>query len=74
MQIGNAIGLEYFGIDCSIDREGNVLVFEADAAMLVHTSDPVDLYPYKQKFVPRIYRAVEGMIDRHKSAPQTADT
>jgi tetratricopeptide (TPR) repeat protein len=71
VQIGNAVGLEYFGIDCSIDRDGNVLVFEADAAMLVHTSDPVDLYPYKQKFVPRIYRAVEGMIDR--LAP-TADT
>ncbi len=74
VQIGKAIGLEYFGIDCSIDREGHVLVFEADAAMLVHTSDPVDLYPYKQKFVPRIYRAVEGMIDRHKSAAAPADT
>lgn len=67
VQIGKAVGLEYFGIDCSIDRDGNVLVFEADAAMLVHTSDPVDLYPYKQAFVPRIYRAVEGMIDRRKA-------
>lgn len=66
VQIGAAVGLEYFGIDCSIDRDGNVLIFEADTAMLVHTSDPVDLYPYKQKFVPRIYRAVEAMIDRRK--------
>lgn len=68
VQIGKAVGLEYFGIDCSIDADGNVLVFEADAAMLVHTSDPGDLYPYKQKFVPRIYRAVERMIDQRKSA------
>jgi tetratricopeptide (TPR) repeat protein len=67
VQIGNAVGLEYFGIDCGIDREGNVLVFEADTAMLVHTSDPVDLYPYKQQFVPRIYRAVERMIDQRKT-------
>jgi hypothetical protein len=67
VQIGKAVGLEYFGIDCSIDPDGKVLVFEADAAMLVHTSDPVDLYPYKQQFVPRIYRAVEQMIDRRKS-------
>jgi tetratricopeptide (TPR) repeat protein len=72
--IGKAVGLEYFGIDCSIDRDGKVLVFEADAAMLVHTSDPVDLYPYKQRFVPRIYRAVEQMIDRRKTGVPAADT
>ena len=67
-QIGTAVGLEYFGIDCAIDPHGNILVFEADAAMLVHTSDPADLYPYKQRFVPRIYRAIERMIDRRKAA------
>jgi tetratricopeptide (TPR) repeat protein len=74
VNIGKAVGLEYFGVDCSIDPDGNVLIFEADAAMLVHTSDPVDLYPYKQRFVPRIYRAVEQMIDRRKSAVPAADT
>jgi len=68
VKIGAAVALEYFGIDCGIDRDGNVLVFEADAAMLVHTSDPVDLYPYKHRFVPRIYRAVEQMIDRRKAS------
>lgn len=66
--IGTAVGLEYFGIDCSIDRDGRVLMFEADPAMLVHTSDPEDLYPYKKQYIPRIYRAVEGMLDRRKSA------
>ena len=74
VNIGKSVGLEYFGIDCGIDRDGKVLVFEADAAMLVHTSDPVDLYPYKQRFVPRIYRAVEQMIDRRKSGVPAADT
>ena len=61
------IGLEYFGIDCSIDRDGRVLVFEADPAMLVHSSDPPELYPYKREFIPRIYRAIEAMIDRRKA-------
>lgn len=68
VQIGKAVGLEYFGIDCAIDREGRVLVFEADAAMLVHSSDPPDLYPYKHQYIPRIYRAVERMIDSRKTA------
>jgi tetratricopeptide (TPR) repeat protein len=68
VKIGSAVALEYFGIDCAIDRAGNVLMFEADAAMLVHTSDPADVYPYKQQFIPRIYRAVERMIDSRKQA------
>jgi tetratricopeptide (TPR) repeat protein len=66
--IAEAVGLEYFGIDCAIDRDGRVLVFEADAAMLVHTTDPVELYPYKHRLIPRIYRAVEAMLDRRKPA------
>lgn len=66
--IAPAAGLEYFGIDCAIGRDGRLLVFEADAAMLVHTTDPVDLYPYKHEFVPRIYRALERMVDRRKGA------
>jgi hypothetical protein len=64
--IAKAIGLEYFGIDCGIDRDGEVLVFEADPAMLVHTTDSAELYPYKQAYVPRIYRAIEAMIDRRR--------
>jgi len=66
--VARSIGLEYFGIDCSIDRDGRLLVFEADPAMLVHTTDPVDLFPYKHQYIPRIYRAVEAMIDTRKAA------
>ncbi len=66
--IAKAIDLEYFGIDCSIDRDGRVLIFEADPAMLVHTSDPPDLYPYKKQYIPRIYEAVHAMLDRRKFA------
>ena len=66
--IARAVDLEYFGIDSSIGPDGRVLVFEADPAMLVHTSDPIDLYPYKHRYVPRIYRALERMIDKRRPA------
>lgn len=66
--LAQAVGLEYFGIDCSIERDGRILMFEADPAMLVHTSDPPDLYPYKKQYIPRIYRALEAMLDQRKSA------
>jgi glutathione synthase/RimK-type ligase-like ATP-grasp enzyme len=65
--IAQAVGLEYFGIDCAIGPDGRLIVFEADPAMLVHTTDPVELYPYKHEYVPRIYRALEAMIDRRKA-------
>lgn len=71
LAIAKAVGLEYFGIDCSIDREGKVLVFEADPAMLVHASDPISLFPYKHKYIPRIFSAVEAMLDRRKIADRT---
>jgi tetratricopeptide (TPR) repeat protein len=66
--LASRVGLDYFGIDASVGRDGRLLVFEADAAMLVHTTDPVDLYPYKHRYVPRIYRALEKMIDGRKAA------
>ena len=66
--IAKAIGLEYFGIDCALGADGRILVFEADPAMLVHNSDPIELYPYKHRFIPNIYRAVERMVDRRKAA------
>ncbi len=37
---GAAVGLDYFGIDCTVLPDGSLFVFEADAAMLVHGFDP----------------------------------
>ncbi|MBV8170130.1 MAG: hypothetical protein JO021_25330 [Alphaproteobacteria bacterium] len=61
--IAQRCGLDYCGMDCTLDRDGNVLVFEIDAAMLVHLWDPIEIYPYKHEFVPRIFRAVERLVD-----------
>ncbi|MDQ2681291.1 MAG: hypothetical protein M3Y21_09800 [Candidatus Eremiobacteraeota bacterium] len=61
--LATAVGLDYFGIDCSIAPDGRLLLFEADAAMIVHLGDPKDLYPYKHQYIPRIFAALERMID-----------
>jgi glutathione synthase/RimK-type ligase-like ATP-grasp enzyme len=62
--IAQAIPLDYFGIDCSIASDGRVLLFEASTANIVHLRDPVDLYPYKAQYVPRIIRALERLFDQ----------
>jgi tetratricopeptide (TPR) repeat protein len=57
-----AVGLEFFGIDCSLDHDGNVLVFEVNASMLIH-NDNAD-FPYKTPYCVRIKEAFEAMLVR----------
>ena len=61
-EISAALPLEYFGIDCAIARDGRLLLFEADAAMLVHGTDPPDLYPYKRAAFERIQTALMNLL------------
>lgn len=61
--IAAVIGLDYFGIDCAIARDGRVLLFEADAAMLVHATDGGDAFAYKRRAFAPIQRAVYALFD-----------
>jgi hypothetical protein len=67
-EIAAAVPLEYFGIDCSIASDGRLLLFEADAAMLVHGSDPPDLYPYKRAGFERLQAALTALLERRATA------
>lgn len=61
-QVARALHLDYAGIDCARLLDGTLLVFEADAAMLVHGNDPVDRFGYKSAAVARIRAAVQALI------------
>ncbi len=67
-EIAAAVPLEYFGIDCAIARDGRLLLFEADAAMLVHGTDPVELYPYKRAGFERIKTALNALLRGRRRA------
>jgi glutathione synthase/RimK-type ligase-like ATP-grasp enzyme len=62
--IGRAIGLDYLGIDCAETRDGELLVFEVDHAMVVHAMDPVDIFPYKQPQMQKVFTAFRDMLMR----------
>jgi Flp pilus assembly protein TadD len=64
--IRDAIGLEYFGIDCALDQAGNVLVFEVNASMLVH--DRNEEFPYKDPYVVVIKQAFDAMLQKTAQA------
>jgi hypothetical protein len=64
--IGAAIGLDFFGIDCSLDREGNLLVFEVNASILIHDDNAE--FPYKTPFCLRVREAFAAMLARAATA------
>jgi glutathione synthase/RimK-type ligase-like ATP-grasp enzyme len=57
-----AFGLDYFAVDCAEDRDGRLLLFEADTAMIVHDMDPPALYPYKRPAMERLFTAFQAMV------------
>ncbi|MGO4329887.1 RimK family alpha-L-glutamate ligase [Cupriavidus sp. 2TAF22] len=56
------LDLDYVGLDCAETQDGELLVFEADTAMVVHDIDPVDLFPYKQPQMHKIFAAFRAML------------
>jgi hypothetical protein len=59
------LGLDYFAIDCAELSDGRLLLFEADVAMIIHSMDPVDIFPYKQRPMQRLFEAfIEALRKR----------
>jgi len=62
------IGLPWLGIDCAETRDGRLLIFEVDNAMVVHAMDDPGRYPYKRPVMERVFGAFEKMLHRVTSA------
>ncbi|MDE1994150.1 MAG: tetratricopeptide repeat protein [Rhizobiaceae bacterium] len=60
--IRREIGLDYFGIDCAVDSQGRVVVFEVNASMLIHLHN--EGFEYKTPHVMRIKSAFERLLER----------
>ncbi|MBF0563299.1 MAG: hypothetical protein HQL37_15100, partial [Alphaproteobacteria bacterium] len=61
--IGHRLDLDFGGVDFSLLADGSILVFEANATMLVQLTDRVEDFPYKHIHVPKIFRAFEAMLE-----------
>lgn len=60
--LNDRMGLDYLAIDCAETPEGNLLIFEIDNAMIVHAMDPVDIFPYKQAQMHKVFSAFRRML------------
>jgi hypothetical protein len=58
------INLDYFAIDCAETADGKLLLFEADVAMIIHSMDEPDLFPYKIPQMKKLFAAFQGLLDQ----------
>ena len=56
------VGLDYFSIDCAETQDGRLLLFEADAAAIIHLMDPPHLFAYKQEQMRRVFARFEASL------------
>ena len=67
--IDRRIGLPYLGIDCAETRDGKLLIFEVDNAMVVHAMDDPARYPYKRPAMDKVFAAFAAMLHRAAGKP-----
>jgi glutathione synthase/RimK-type ligase-like ATP-grasp enzyme len=60
--ISAVTGLDYVGIDCAETTQGELLVFEIDSNMVVHAMDDVEMFPYKQPHMHKVFRAFYDLL------------
>jgi hypothetical protein len=56
------IGLDYFTIDCAENKNGELLIFEADNTAVVHNMDSPAMFPYKPPQMRKIFEAFAAML------------
>ncbi len=54
--------LDYIGIDCAETRDGELLVFEIDPAMVVHAMDQEKIFPHKQYHMQKVKDALRELL------------
>ena len=62
--IGQRMNLDFCGIDFSLLEDGRILLFEANATMLVHLEQFHAALQFRNPYVQRILDAFDRMLDR----------
>jgi hypothetical protein len=60
--IQSTLGLDYGGIDFGLDQKGRVLLFEANATMVVNPPEPDERWRYRLAACQTIHLAVQKMF------------
>ena len=64
-EICETMGLDYAGADFSINADGDLVLFEANAAMVVPLPGKDARWDYRRPAVQRILDAIRGLLTKH---------
>ncbi len=64
-EICSAMGLQYAGIDFALSPDGSVLLFEANATMVVFPPGPDPMWDYRRRAIDTVIEAATRMLLRH---------
>jgi hypothetical protein len=56
------LGLDYAGVDFGLTSDGSVLLFEANATMVVYPPDPDPIWDYRRHAITDVLDAVKRML------------
>jgi glutathione synthase/RimK-type ligase-like ATP-grasp enzyme len=71
--ISATLGLEYAGVDFALTPQGAVLLFEANATMVILQPDPDPVWDYRRRAVTAVSEAVTRMLWRRLGFATTID-
>jgi glutathione synthase/RimK-type ligase-like ATP-grasp enzyme len=72
VRIRDVLGLDYAGVDFGLGRDGDLLLFEANATMVIAVPDADERWAYRRTAIDRIIEAVVAMImQKAIAAPRT---
>ena len=73
-EIRDGLGLDYAGVDFGLSADGDLLLFEANATMVIAAPDPDPRWAYRRTAITRVIDAVVAMIrERATGAGQAAN-
>ncbi len=60
--IGRMMGLDYAGVDFGLDADGKLLLFEANATMVINPPDPDPIWDYRRAPIRRALDAAKNLL------------
>jgi glutathione synthase/RimK-type ligase-like ATP-grasp enzyme/Flp pilus assembly protein TadD len=69
-RIRDALGLDYAGVDFAIGADGRLLLFEANATMVIAPPGQDECWAYRRAAIGKVLDAVTAMITARSAAPK----